>query len=228
MAKQLSIFRRMLRLDPNLSLPQAVFDKSLDMAPIWIPALLGSSAMTYLAHITEWMSKWGPIIYGVTFLLTAFVMTIIYAIYAWASKILTVKHFLEVRQEIRQINPLATLFSKQQINVNDFYNPYEPTRPVINAKFEDCDIFGPGLITLQGCTINGLRTLRSSIALFKNDLSPNMQQPAGIVQFINCNFERCNFFHLVICMQKDQYLHFKPMFDSGKLGVITDGTAGDL
>ena len=46
------------------------------------------------------------------------------------------------------INPLDGHFSKKRVRVTDFFHPF--FRPTAAAKFEDCELLGPGVIYLDG------------------------------------------------------------------------------
>lgn len=182
--------------------------------------------MSYLASITKWLDPWGPIAYGVIFIITAAVMIGAYAMYAWAKTKLISGRFLEARQQTISVNPLATHFSKQKIELNEFYNAYEPTKAVRTAKFEDCDLFGPAFIMIENCSLFGAKTLRCSAVVLKTDLpSPppgvSASSPAGFIGFSNCTFERCNFFHVTFCMSKEQWAVMKSVLEHGSVRLLT-------
>ena len=57
-----SLLRRVLRIEPSISLGQWAYDRAANNWQAIILFFGGGGGLTYLAVITEWTSAWGPIV----------------------------------------------------------------------------------------------------------------------------------------------------------------------
>lgn len=187
----------------------------------YILAAVGGTVMTVLAAVTKWLAVYGPVAWGAIGIASFLILAGGLRVIATAQQILAHNRFAKKREQTTGINPLDDHFSRQRINLADFFHPfYKPTRL---AKFQDCEVFGPAVIiimsgTLDGCTFNGCEAV----------IVKRQVMVIGAIAFEKCTFERCAFYRVTFLLVKELYLHMMEQSRGDRMPVISDGTAGNL
>ncbi len=180
----------------------------------------GASVMAYLASITVWFKRFGPIGYGVVGIGAYLLFMVGYLIYGLARKHVASSRLADERWKAGSINPLEGNFSNQRIKLSDFFNPFY--EPVKTAKFLDCELLGPSNIFLGGCNV-----FHSGFIGCQAVIIGEGKTVIGVTVFSNCIFERCKFFQVTLYMTKQQYISLKEQAGIG-VPIISDGEAGNL
>ena len=190
----------------------------------WIIGLCSIGAaivIAYAASITDWLRPWGPIGYiGVSIigLLTLYIVgSGSFFVYSSAKVRSALARYSDRQVQTLQINPLDNSFTKRRINLSDFFHPFG--RPVGASTFQDCELFGPATIFLNGC-----RFLNSGIhncdILILND---NVDSFTAI-RFDACIFERCHFYRATMFVTKDQAVQLRRLIP--EINIISGNTTG--
>ncbi len=169
--------------------------------------------MSYLASITDWLKVWGPIAYGMIGLASALIISIILVFFGKFKEKSALANFANRRSQSEIINPLEDSFIKKRLNVQDFYHPF--FRPIENAKFTECEIFGPGAMIPVQCTFHDITLRECDIIVLKDEVILT----SG-TQFKLCVFQKCIFYRVPLYMNKGQCEAMKLSFGD-KLASIT-------
>ena len=152
--------RRLLRVEPGISLAQWVFDRISNNWERIIAAFVAGGGMTYLASITEWIKAWGPAGIGAAGLLAALAA---WVGLAWASRLrgdaqLRLANATAIekwKEQVDTVNPLAKEFHTKRVKLSDLMHPV--TSRVKGKRFIDCQIMGPAnLLIIDNVTITGV------------------------------------------------------------------------
>src|SRR5258708_7851914 len=194
------------------------------LAERWFELMLGfitGGGMGYLAAITDWMAPWGPIGWAATGFFFLAVVISFYALYWWARSRRDLTEFSEKAAQSISINVLEDLFVKKKINLSDFYHPF--LRATKHAKFQDCELFGPCSIVLDGGKIERSNFHYCDVVI----VGKKSEGARGIAKFDFCIFERCDFFRVTFFMTKAQYLDLERDIGAKGVNIISDGSLGD-
>jgi hypothetical protein len=184
--------------------------------------LLFAAVMAYLAAVSKWLNAYGPVAWGAVGITTFLVVAVSWWIVVQAQARYVQTRFAKKHEESTGINPLDDHFTRQRINLVDFFHPfYKPTRL---AKFQDCELFGPAVIALTGkSTLHTGEFNGCEVVIIKPEVTV-----VGATVFENCTFERCKFFRVTFLLSKDQYRSMTEQVKGDRMSVISDGTAGEL
>jgi hypothetical protein len=124
------------------------------LAKAWplLAALGGAGVMSALARATVWLSAWGPIAWGGTFLAAflalygAFLAGV--RVTARARETRAMARYTEMVAGNQSINPLDRLFERKRVNLSDFYHPFFKWHE--NPIFRHSEIFGPANLIVRG------------------------------------------------------------------------------
>lgn len=220
---QLRFLRRYFRPDPSVSLWQALLDRFIESALIYIPAALGGVAMTTFAAFTKWLEPWGPVGYGAVGIATALVMvailTMAYYVFARAQAHREAAAVSRAARLSDHVSPLVKEFESLRLRWSEFYNPFY--RPVSKARFVDCELYGPALLIPQAnCSFSNCAFAECDIVLFRRGI-PHM--PASGIVLETCIFDRCHLYRTTLGFWKDEFDRLPPehMFRSS-MTVISD------
>lgn len=185
-----------------------------------LPLLFGL-LMGYLAAATKWLNVYGPIAWGVAFLLGFLVFGAGWWVVAIAQRVIAQTRFARRREETAAINPLDDHFTRRRINLFDFFHPYYQS--IKAAKFLDCELYGPAVIYPMAGTFLNTNFNGCEAVIVKLHTSV-----IGATGFENCTFERCTFYRVTFLFTKENYLQMKQQLSGKPVPVISDGTVGDL
>ncbi|SRR6266699_1224737 len=186
----------------------------------WILVGATSVIMTLVARMTEFLKPYGAVAWGGVGIVSAVLGAGVFWLGSVAYRSWVLTRFEVRRAEATAINPLAGHFSKRRICLMDFFHPF--MQATLAAKFEDCELLGPAVVFLGGCTLLHDDFNNCEAVIAKDNVAT-----IGAMAFKSCIFERCKFFNVTFIMTKNQYLSMKEQAGQG-LRVISDGTAGDL
>ncbi|SRR6266566_3863228 len=181
---------------------------------------LVSLVMTWLASVAAFLKPYGAVAWGAVGLVSALVAAGVFLLWSVGRRYWVQARFEARRAETSAVNPLAGHFSKQRLRLMDFFHPF--MQATVAAKFEDCELLGPAVIFLNGCTLFHPYLLNCEAVIAKQGAAT-----VGAIAFQGCVFDRCKIYNATFIMTKDQYSHMKDSAGQG-LRVISDGTAGDL
>ncbi|AYJ85560.1 hypothetical protein D3Y57_05665 [Sphingomonas paeninsulae] len=93
---------------------------------------------------------------------------------------------------------MDNIFQAQRIAIADLCNPMEQV--VRHKKFIDCEILGPAniLIINQGTG----KLVANSFSKFDAVIIANDAVPSSAIAFLDCDFERCTFYNVVLLFQE--------------------------
>jgi hypothetical protein len=212
-----SFLKKILRIEPAVTLSQWIYDRAANNLA-WLSSTFGGAVIGYAASITEWLKPWGPIGYvalGILFALFIYgAASLFFFIYSTGKMRSAIANYSDMMARTATVNTLADLFTKQRINMADFFHPFY--RAVRNVKFQDCEMFGPALIFLSGCRLDSVTMTNCDIVVLSDDA-----QPRTLTRFDNCTFERCPFYLVTIFLTYDQAAQIREMMGGRELNVIS-------
>lgn len=185
---------RLSLLDSAIGVGQWLWDK----AATFIGAGAGAGLIGYLASITTWLDRWGPIAWGAISLLTF--LALFYGI-AGAKLLLAGSRVRRARAshaemlaETRAISPLDPRYTAERIRLIDLMSPFGD--PICNRTFEDCELIGPATLIFTGCSIDGGAF---AVAEWVKIAGDTFSAKPNKVAFQGCRFINCRFYS-VICL----------------------------
>lgn len=99
-----------------------------------------------------------------------------------------------------RFNPMDTLFQRQRIAIADLSNPMEQV--INNKKFIDCEMIGPANILLLTSTPGASKIVGNKFNKFDAVVIDNDAAPQSSIAFVDCDFERCSFYNVVLLIQE--------------------------
>lgn len=195
---------------------EKVFEHSVAIITI----LFGSGVMAYLAAISEFLRPYAPLSYGVVFLLSLLVFSVSYAIYSWAASRTALVRYARHKTETFTVNVLSPIHEDERIDLMSFYHPF--FRKTENARFENCELYGPAYVLFDGCRFDTGIMSECEIVIVRPDRGIK-----GVTVFCNCTFLRCNFYRVTFLMAFPNYQNFPDGLKRG-MPVISDGRVGNI
>lgn len=181
--------------------------------------------MTYLAAITEWLKPWGPIAWGVIFLVTLIIVAAVIiggrAISAWAFTKRALGRYSDATLNTQSANPLDQEFIRKRLNLADFYHPHF----VVNSKkhFRGCELFGPCQVAIMSHT-----TLANCNF---NDCDVVVVDPSkplhGAIAFAETEFLNCEFYRVTLLVPATIARMMKGG-TGGQMNIISDLACGPI
>ncbi|WP_457091764.1 hypothetical protein [Microvirga sp. P5_D2] len=234
-------FRRILKLEPGISLGWWLYERVANNWERLVAIFVGAGGMAYLASITDWVSAWGATGIGATGI--SFAM-LIWLVLSWTGLMKAKTHELRVRANMQaqwakttdRVNPAAREFREQRINLADLVVPGD-MKVVRNKTFIGCEIIGPtNIIFWKDFNLGGSRQLGcDAVVLQLEDAGRRIWTGIWIenCQFVNCTFYGVTFFFHIL-----QYPHaarigynwisLLPNQDTTLFRNVPTGAASDL
>lgn len=157
--------------------------------------------MTYLTYATDWLNSFGPIAWGVAFIIGGYAA--LGLLYLW--EVLSSRRFINRQAEATfakdGINPREKRFEKQAVPLQAFYSPNNFSHK--KKEFIDCDVFGPCLVHLDGCTLVGVSFRHCQIVIARQDILI-----MGFTAFKECSFLGGTMANATMIMSLSQYNSF--------------------
>lgn len=197
-----------------------ILDKVIEKWP-WIVTAGAGLAMSWAAAVSDWLARYGPVAWGGVGILTMAALALIYWLWSAATRSRAVTKLAEDRERALTVNPLAGSFARMRLKLADFFDPfYQPTTA---AKFTDCQLHGPAMVYLQGCTLLNCVYTECQFVI----VSPTTKRIIGATAFVHCTFERSKFIAATFLMSKSEFLNIKGHLPSLPDDVvIADGSGG--
>ncbi|WP_370236468.1 hypothetical protein [Brevundimonas sp.] len=124
------------------------------LAKAWplLGALFGASALSWLASAAIWLNAYGPLAWGLVFLITFLVL---YGIFLLGVHVTSKARERRVQSAYTErvvasatVNPLDRLFAGKRIDMRDFYHPFFKWH--VRPTFRDSEVYGPANVALRG------------------------------------------------------------------------------
>jgi hypothetical protein len=187
-----------------------------------ISSYIGGGA---LMGTLAWFQDLPPLMWGLAFFAGLILIAIIRLINSLAYSRKAFAKYAEKQADSSSVNPLQKDFEDQQINLRDFYHPYNQSRN--NLAFRNCELFGPSELFLTGQI--SFRTTCFFVEC--NAVIIKDKQPlAGAVRMKDVTFTDCHFFRVTILVtaQDARWLKAVIPFGGEALPIITDGKYGEI
>ena len=154
-----------------------LWDKAIEhWLTILISSGVGGLAMGYLASISSWLDKYGPIAWGAIGLATWFFILFISAFTYWLYALARMRSqqatFAAMQSKTTDyINPLEDTFHKRRIKIQDLIDPY--SHDIKNKTFTDCELVGPAnLVFNKNCHFSGVNFAVCNLVLVNKNFIP--------------------------------------------------------
>lgn len=194
-------------------------DQAIERWPS-IVILVGGSIMSYLAAISHWLAPYGPVAWGAVGIASVLVLALIYWLYGTARVKIGVSDYVRAKAQTAAVNVLAPTHNNERIDLPQFFHPfYKPTEHV---RFENCELFGPASLVIDGCTIVNSGFFDCELVIARPD-----RPIKGAMVFKHCTITRCSLFRVTFLMKYDTYKNLPDEMKKG-LVLISDGRIGDI
>lgn len=197
-----------------------MLEKAIENSGAIITALFGGGIMTYLFAISEFLKPYAPFSYGVVFILTLISMSILFAIFAWAKCKYVLSYYAKHKAKTYAVNVLSPIHENERIDLMNFYHPF--FKSTENARFENCELYGPGIFFPDHCQFIGGGVTDCDIVIGRGD-----RGAIGIIGFRHCSFVNCFIYRTTWFMNHETYKNLPPQIKKN-LRVISDGRVGDI
>src|SRR5205085_115309 len=140
-----------------------------------------------------WLREWGPVGYvgiGISGGLAIYgFVSLFYLAYATGRMRMALSRYADARLGSSSISPLDSLFVKRRINLADFFHPFY--KSIENKVFKESELFGPALVFMGGCRLDGTSIDHCDVVVLSNSA-----KPFTLTNFQSCIFERCRLFQV--------------------------------
>lgn len=169
----------------------------------------GGSLITVASYLTEWIKQYGPLALVVTFFIGSAITLWLYNLALNLRMKATTQKYAAHLMNTNQINILEDKFEKQNLKVNDFFNPYYI--PHTNKTIANSIISGPGSLFMPGAIISRCKFYNCQVVL--TDATIPIQ---NITCFRDANITDSLFVGCTLFMNK---VHYEEFPDQMKLGL---------
>lgn len=201
----------------------AAFLDLFERAAHWWPVVVavGSGGVVgWAAHATKWLNDYGPISWVIAALLGSMFVLGCYWLIATIRVKAALASYTTKRSNAYSVNVLASVHDHERMNLTQFSHPY--LRPTENVRFADCELMGPALVFLNGCTLKECRMEQCEVVILGQDVGS-----IGMTQFNFCSFLRCSFYRVTWLMHRKAYDDF-PEDSRSAMRVISDGSTPNI
>lgn len=156
----------------------------------WLASLVGSFTVPAWAAKMTGGAFHSPIAWVAAGACGMIIWAGVYSAYAWArGRIVRARYDAKLLAQGGEIDPLARIFEKKRIFLNEFVLP---SHPLIEDKtFIDCEIIGPASVILNvGNNIDNHRLPYCDAYVMRNRANPYNGYIANRCTFRGCNFIR--------------------------------------
>ncbi|MEW6313559.1 MAG: hypothetical protein AB1513_05870 [Pseudomonadota bacterium] len=176
--------------------------------------------MTYLASISDWLKPYGVVAWGVIGIASILFLSLALFLYGFAKERIAIADYTKAKATASGINILAATHQDERINLSSFYHPYFV--PTENVRFENCELYGPANIALEGCNFNSGVFHECEIVIVRTD-----RPVIGALKFKFCTFIRFRIYRATFLMNHETYKNMPQVFRDS-VRVISDGRIGDI
>lgn len=177
----------------------------VQMAAAWAARLIGGLAMVWLTWLTDTMSTYAPLSYGVAFLLGAVAISLVLALTGlFRVQLARARIFNKFERNPGSVNPLENNFSKQRIELNKIASPIG--NEIAEKTFIDCELVGPLNIYLQkGNAFINMQIINCNFVVTRRGV--NLYNMA---ELRDCTFTRCTLYGITFFVHPDVVPHMPP------------------
>jgi hypothetical protein len=151
MAGRAAAWRNLRSFDSLVAVAQVLWQNLV----AFLASGIGGLLMGYLASITGWLTRAGPVVWGgvglISFIGLQLTFSTIRRQLAASRKDKAAALIAEQVADRSTINPMEKHFRNQRIHVQDLFTPYG--EPVTDRTFADCDIIGPAVVLVDRGTV---------------------------------------------------------------------------
>lgn len=195
-------------------------DQFIGHWPAIVTVIVAGGGMSYLAAVSKWLSPYEPVAGGAIGIATAFLIALVYYLFGVGRVRHTYSNYLTQSARTAATNVLAPIHQHERIALATFYHPFY--RPTLNARFENCELFGPVNIVPDGCQFISGRFNECEIVIIRGD-----RPIKGATVFRLCTFLNFQMYRVTMLMTIQTY-HALPAEMRQWLPVISDGRIGDI
>jgi hypothetical protein len=214
------LLRRVLRWEPGITLGQWLYDRIANNAGAIIAYVGGGGLMYYLGSITAWAHDFGPLGWALIAIAAIFAVSGSWALMEGARSRRVISRYSALKASAQGTNVLAAVHQDERLDLSDFYYPF--LKPTLNARFANCDLMGPALVAIFGCTLNGGGMQDCDIVIARSD-----RPIKGATVFRSCTFVDCHMYLVTWIMPYEMYQSL-PADIRASVPVISDGRIGDV
>lgn len=196
-----------------------LFDQAIEH---WatIVSVAGGGVMTYLASVSAWLNPYGPVAWGGVGIASFLLMSFAFLVVGWARERYATADYVKTKAAASAVNVLAPTHTNERIELSSFYHPFY--RPVENARFENCDLFGPANIHADGCSFLHVGFIDCEIVIVRSD-----RLIRGATAFKHCTLLHSRLYRVTFLMNEATYKALPEEMRRHVL-VISDGRVGDI
>lgn len=176
--------------------------------------------MYYFASISNWLSPYGPVAWGGIGIVTILLLSFAFFLFGVAREKVAIADYTKAKSTATGTNTLAPVHQDERIELSSFYHPFY--RATENARFENCELFGPALILAEGCSFLDGSFIECEIVIVRPD-----RPVKGIMAFKHCTFVRFTLYRATLLMNIETYKAM-PADVKAYVPVISDGRVGDI
>lgn len=187
---------------------------------VTILSVVGGGLMSYFASISNWLSPYGFVAWGGVGVVTILLLSLAFFLFGVAREKVTIANYTMAKSTATGTNTLASVHQDERIDLSTFYHPY--FRATEDARFENCELFGPALIFADGCNFLHGSFIDCEIVIVRPD-----RPVKGVMAFKHCSFVRFTLYRATLLMNIEMY---KSLPDEVKkmVPIISDGRVGDI
>lgn len=167
---------------------------------LWPIVPAGASlGMAWLSSTVGWINQFGAFGWASTGILTFFLVSAALALIGvWREKWVASWATKNWNLRTDTINPLQSTFESQRIKISEISHPVKNN--IENKSFNHCELFGPDVIILVGCTLNGVGFVNCDTVVVKDGATVK-----NVKVIENCNFFGGTIWNCVILAPRLQF-----------------------
>jgi hypothetical protein len=176
-------------------------EKAVDHWPAILAFFVTGGGVTYIASASDWLKPYGPAGWVLFAVLVMLLLTLGYLGYATARVRIASGTFAAIKAEAGTINALEPIHKRQRINLADLYHPFFKT--IKNARFEQCELMGPGnIVALGGSSFDGCTFFDCEIVIVR----PDTRLIGVMAAFESCVFLDTDLYRVTLLMPRAAWL----------------------
>jgi len=197
-----------------------LLDQFIEHLPTVLTVVVAGGGMSYLASITKWLEPYGPVSWGSIGIAAMLVVSFAYYLLGIARDRHAQATYVRAGISTHGVNVLAPIHQHERISLWTFFHPfYHPTE---NARFEDCEFFGPANLVLDGAQLFTGGFCECEIVIVRPD-----RPVKGAMLFKNCTFLDFQMYRVTLLMNITTYQGLPDVIRQN-VPVISDGRVGDI
>lgn len=168
-----------------------------DNVSAWVVTFVSTGVVTWATAVSQFMQTYAPFSWAVAAVLAFFVSSSAMALLGIYKSRKAMADFEDKRSEAQSVNPKRETFTRERINLSDFYHPF--FKPTVGVRFQDCDIFGPATIFLTVPFVDAVEFQQCDFVVVTGNSGVH-----SAMHFDGCFFVRCRFFRIMVLVTQEQ------------------------